>query len=974
MTMATILVVDDEPTNCEFLVTLLGYRGHRLLEAADGLEALALAQRERPDLVIADILMPTMDGYELVHQLRADPTIAQIPVIFYTAYYHEQEAQALAQACGVTHILTKPSEPGVVLRTVDVALGLAAPPPPPLQNEFDREHLRLLTDKLSQQATELQKANLQLSALIEISLQLASERDLRRLLEHFCYTARDLIGAKHAAVGVLDDDRQSLQHFFISGMDAERAVGIGAPMPGQGILGKLLAERQPSRLQNPGGDPGAVGFPPGYPPIYSLLAAPIVSLAQVYGWICLIDKIGAAEFSDADERLIAILAAQVGRIYENGSFYQEAQRYAAELEQQVAERARVETALRATEERFRALIENSPDAIALFSQDGVILYGSPATARILGYSLDEFVGRNAFELIHPDDHTIVTRQLAEAIQEPATSIPVHARVRHKDGSWRFLEGVFTNLIGNPSVDAIVCNYRDITERRQAEEHLAHNYNLLHAVIEGTPDAVYVKDLEGRYLMVNAAGASLFGLAPEEIIDKDDTTLFGADIARPLRADDRRIMGRGETETYEETATANGVTYTYLSTKGPYRDQHGNIIGVIGISRDITERKRLEEQFRQAQKMESIGQLAGGIAHDFNNMLSAVIGFLGSAQEQLSPDAPAQHDLAAAEDAAWRAARLTRQLLAFARKQIVELQVVNLNTVILDLDKMLRRLIGADIELLTLPAPDLGQVKVDPGHIEQVILNLAVNARDAMPQGGKLTIEMANIVLDADYAQQHVGVTPGRYIMLAISDTGIGMDAEVQQHVFEPFFTTKEIGKGTGLGLATCYGIIKQHGGHIWVYSEVGHGTTFKIYLPQVEESPDALLRRDEAKAMPQGSETVLLVEDELLVRELASAILRQQGYTVLEAANGEEALHILQQYDEATIDLLITDVVMPQMGGKALAEHANIVYPDLKVLFISGYATDAIAQHGQLDPGRHFLSKPFTRTAFARKVREVLDS
>jgi len=287
--MATILIVDDYDINREFLIALLGYRSHRLLEAADGLEALALARSERPDLVIADILMPTMDGYEFVRQLRADPTIAQIPVIFYTAYYHEQEAQSLAHACGVAYILTKPSEPELVLHIVDAALGLtAAPPIPPVQDEFDREHMRLLTDKLSQNTAELRKANLQLTALIEISLQLASERDPQRLLEHFCHTARDLIGAKHAAVGILGEDGQSLRLFFISGMDAERAVGIGTPRSQTGVLGKLLAERRSYRLQNPGGDPGAVGFPATYPSIYSFLAAPIVSPAQVYGWICLI--------------------------------------------------------------------------------------------------------------------------------------------------------------------------------------------------------------------------------------------------------------------------------------------------------------------------------------------------------------------------------------------------------------------------------------------------------------------------------------------------------------------------------------------------------------------------------------------------------------------------------------------------------------------------------------------------------------
>jgi signal transduction histidine kinase len=316
------------------------------------------------------------------------------------------------------------------------------------------------------------------------------------------------------------------------------------------------------------------------------------------------------------------------------------------------------------------------------------------------------------------------------------------------------------------------------------------------------------------------------------------------------------------------------------TKAPYRDPQGTVIGVLGSSRDITEHKRLQAQLLQSQKMESIGQLAGGIAHDFNNMLSAVIGFIGSARLDIPQDSPAQHDLETAESAAWRATGLTRQLLTFARKQIVEPHVLNLNTVIGELDKLLRRLIGEDLELVTLPAADLGQVKADPGQIEQVLTNLVVNARDAMPGGGRLTIETANTVLDANYARQHVGVTPGEYVMLAVSDTGDGMDATVQQRIFEPFYTTKEIGKGTGLGLSTCYGIVKQHGGNIWVYSEVGHGTTFKVYLPRVDEAAENPAPHAGDVPMPQGTETVLLIEDEPLVRELARTILQAQGYSV----------------------------------------------------------------------------------------------
>ncbi len=392
---------------------------------------------------------------------------------------------------------------------------------------------------------------------------------------------------------------------------------------------------------------------------------------------------------------------------------------------------------------------------------------------------------------------------------------------------------------------------------------------------------------------------------------------------------------------------------------------------------LSARKQLEAQLFQSQKMEAIGQLAGGIAHDFNNLLMVMAGYMELALETLPADQPVYSDLLEAHKAAQRAATLTRQLLAFARKQIIDLRVLNLNSLVLELDKLLRRVLGEHIDLITQPAPDLGLVKVDPGQIEQVIVNLVVNARDAMPNGGKLTIETANTVLGIDYAHQHAGVAPGEYVMLAISDTGSGIDAVVQQHLFEPFFTTKEPGKGTGLGLATCYGIVKQHGGHIGVYSEVGHGTCFKIYLPHVADvkaSSDVLFPRGEAKAVRQGTETVLVVEDEPPVRELTCRVLREQGYTVLDATNGKEALHKVHAYAGARIDLLVTDMVMPRMGGKALADQLMAVYPHIKVLFVSGYTTDAIVHHGRLDLGTNFLSKPFTPTALIRKVQEVLDA
>ncbi len=405
-----------------------------------------------------------------------------------------------------------------------------------------------------------------------------------------------------------------------------------------------------------------------------------------------------------------------------------------------------------------------------------------------------------------------------------------------------------------------------------------------------------------------------------------------------------------------------------------------IAGAIANAQLFTERlraeqkaKSLEEQLRQSQKIEAIGRLAGGIAHDFNNLLTVIKGYSELLLAKLKQGDPLKGNLEEIHRASQRATDLTRQLLAFSRRQILEFKILDLNTILRDMDKMLRRILSEDIELVTLFAEGIGKVRTDPGQVEQVILNLAVNARDAMPSGGKLTLETANVELDETFAQTHIEMKPGRYVMLSVSDTGVGMTPEVKEHLFEPFFTTKEEGKGTGLGLSTVYGIVKQSGGDIWVYSEPGQGTTFKIYLPRVEEGASALPHEGDKDSLPRGRETILLVEDELSVRGFAVQVLRENGYNLLEAVNGSEALRMVQEY-AGEIHLLLTDVVMPQVGGKELAQKLKALRPNIKVLFTSGYTDNAIVHHGVLEPGVKFLQKPFSPAALAQKVREVLDT
>jgi len=383
-------------------------------------------------------------------------------------------------------------------------------------------------------------------------------------------------------------------------------------------------------------------------------------------------------------------------------------------------------------------------------------------------------------------------------------------------------------------------------------------------------------------------------------------------------------------------------------------------------------RQSEEQLRQVQKIEAVGRLAAGVAHDFNNILTAIMGHSELLLRQLDADDPRRKNAEQIEKVAHLAAGLTRQLLIFSRKQVIEPRVLNLNAVILDIKKMLRRLIGEDIEFCTLLDPAAGHIKADPGQIEQVIMNLAVNARDAMPNGGKLTVTTANTTLDKNHLKNFPDMGAGDYVMLAIADTGTGMSEEVKAHLFEPFFTTKPSGKGTGLGLATCFGIVKQNTGHINVQSELGSGTTFKIYFPQVQSALEPLRVRNQPTEVAGGNETVLLVEDEPVVRELAVATLREKGYTVVEAVNGEEGLRLARQHD-GKIDLVLTDVVMPVMGGKEMADALRTSHPDTKVLFTSGYTEDALGHHGVLRPGILFLPKPYMTATLARKVREILD-
>jgi len=639
----------------------------------------------------------------------------------------------------------------------------------------------------------------------------------------------------------------------------------------------------------------------------------------------------------------------------------------------VTDRVTTLAALSHNEVRFRKLVEHSADAITLFSAEGTILYGTPASTRILGVGPEELSGRSVFELVHPEDRQGLAERLTAALRHPGEPVAVEARARHRDGGWRHLEGVLTNLLEEPGVAAVVANYRDVTGPRGAREALRASEARLRAIFDSTAIGIAQVDLTGRILEANPPFAMHLGYVPEELIGRLVTDItHPEDVA--LGLDHFKDLVDGKTAAYQiekRYVRKDGSVMRGRLTASAVRDQDARTRFVIGMVEDVTERERLEAQLRQAQKMEAIGQLAGGVAHDFNNLLGIITGYSELLEKDLGPDHQGLGRLQQIRRAADRAAGLTRQLLAFSRKQILQPRILDLGEVVSDVEKMLRRLIGEDVQVVTAFGPGLGRVQADPGQIEQVLVNLAVNARDAMPGGGKLIIETANADLDEAYARTHDGVAPGRYVLLSVSDTGHGMDAETLSHMFEPFFTTKLEGKGTGLGLATVYGIVRQSGGHVNVYSEPGRGTTFRIYLPRTaHRQPD--LAAPGPISPPRGSETVMLVEDAEVLRLLMKEVLDMSGYRVLEIARPEEAAGVAEAH-EGEIHLLVTDVVMPNLSGRDTAERVRARRPSIKVLYVSGYTDDVITHHGVLEATTHLLQKPFTTLAFLRRVREVLD-
>ena len=638
------------------------------------------------------------------------------------------------------------------------------------------------------------------------------------------------------------------------------------------------------------------------------------------------------------------------------------------------------------------LLDAMPDAVLIVDNEGRILFVNEQVDAFFGYSREDLIGERVEILLPEHIHAAHRRHRGEYAVAPVTramGTGLDLRARRRDGS-EFPVDISLSAMNSERGPVVLAVVRDVTERVRITTILRRSEEQYRMVVERASEIFYrvsVDDdpLRGQLEFVSPQCETVTGHGPEHFL-RDPGLWIDS-----IHPEDRQSVAE-TTKAILSTRTAMTRYYRIRDRSArdhwmadhivPVVDPQGNVTGYQGIARDITERVQadrrqqgLEAQLAQSQKIEAVGRLAGGVAHDFNNVLTVILGLTSELLDTPTGAIPdqARKDIEEISLAGQRAAVLTQQLLAFSRKQIVRPAVLNLNTVVARIEKMLWRLIGEDIELRAMLADDLGSVRADAGQIEQVLVNLAVNARDAMPAGGKLTIETANVELDQEYARGHTSVAPGRYAMVAVSDTGSGMSPEVQARLFEPFFTTKEVGKGTGLGLATVYGIVKQSGGNIWVYSEPDKGATFKIYLPLVDEPVSAAEPNRGAAKVQTGSETVLLVEDEEAVRALAGRTLRRDGYTVLEAGDSEEALRVAAGH-AGPIHLLLTDVVMPGMSGRLLAQRLAESTPDMKVIYMSGYTDDAIVHHGVLEPGLTLLQKPFTPKALARIVREVLDT
>jgi len=939
-TIGKILIVDDEVELKNVLVEALTAQGYETVGFTRGVQALAALQEESFDILLADLMMTELDGISLLRAgLEIDPNLI---CIMMTGHGTIQTAVDTMKIGAFDYVL-KPFRLQTML--------------PVLTRAMITRHLRLENVQLREAV-----------AIHELSETIAFTLDPKTVLSKLAAGALQQSQADEVSVLLPTADGKEFYVAAVRGEGRQRLLGERVPF-GESISSWVARQHEPLILNGEVDDERFVAKWPR-PEIRSAISIPMLVAKRLIGVLNL-NAVGRPRpFTLGQVKALTILAGTAAAALESASLYTQVQQAEAD---------------------YRSIFENAGEGIFRRTADGKFITANPAMAELLGYRspaelLSEVNEVASWLFVDPNRQIEWVRRL----QEEDRVAGFEAQYRRKDGSFVWLSKS-ARAVRNEEGAILYFEgiAEDVTQRKlaeaeqarlnRAEFELSESEERYRELVENARDIIYQHDLEGHYTSINKAGQQLTGYSLAEALELNLRDTVAPEYLEKAR-EMLRLKLAGETVTaYElEILTKDGGRLPVeANTRLVY--QFGVPVGVQGIARDITERKRLEqalheseEQLRQSQKLEAIGQLAGGVAHDFNNLLTAINGYSALALRRVGDDHPITPYLEEIKMAGDRAANLTRQLLAFGRKQLLQPLALNLNDVVGDMIKLLKRLIGEDTRLVTKAGANLKQIKADPGQLEQVLVNLVVNARDAMPRGGIVTIETANTTLDGAYASRHLDATPGEYVMLGISDTGTGMDQKTLSRIFEPFFTTKAKDKGTGLGLSTVYGIIRQSGGSIWVYSELGKGTTFKVYLPLVEEEPQPAVATASAAPMKGGSETVLLVEDEDMVRKLASELLAEGGYTVLEANGGEAAIHLGKEHT-ARIDLLITDVVMPKLSGKEVAEQLRAIHPETRVLFMSGYTDEAIVHHGIVDSGIAFIQKPFSERTLAQKIRDVLD-
>ena len=923
--MDRVLIVDDHPQHLGALRTLFEERGWEVEEARHGAEALVLGRRTIPDLVITTLLMPTMDGFTLLGHWRTDRRLARVPFVVRADTVAELADERLCLELGADAFIPASADEATLFTRIDALrtrreprTGLVTPGGTKAQEDLMRAYNASLVRELRQKALQLEQANSEL-AVREARLRAIVENEpecLKLLAED-----GSLLEMNPAGLRMLEAD---------SFEQVANQTVLTLIVPGHRAAFRELTARVFA------GESGDLQFD-----IVGLKGTPLRLETH------------ASPLRDATGRITALLG----------------------VTRDVTARHEAEERLRLSEAQFRAISENSPVGIFLSDLEGQVTYSNPADQRMTGLSGDDATGLNWVRAVHPDDRGWVLEEWKAA----------HTEGRPFRGTGRFVhdngEVVWWDITTAPILDGgrIVGHVGlevDVTERMRALSQVREAQARLQFAVSTGKVAFWDLDLHRDSARYSKEWKRQLGYEDHEITDSPGEWLSRVhpdDAERVQRLSKAFLAGAAPGYEAEFRLRHKDGSYRHiLARTSEVRGPDGNRTGLVGSNIDITERAQLEAQLLQAQKMESVGLLAGGVAHDFNNLLTVIGGFTDLALSDLAANDPMRENLQEIAQAARRAAALTRQLLAFSRRQILQPVVLDLNIVIGEMENMLRRLIGEDVELVVSLAPDLGAVMADAGQMEQVLMNLTVNAQDAMPGGGRLSITTRNVELQASDTADLPSVKPGPYVMVTVRDDGTGMDAATRARIFEPFFTTKELGRGTGLGLSTVYGIVKQSGGSIWVESAPGEGTTFTLYFP-IERQPVAPARRTGPTATVRGAETILVVEDEDALRRVVTRALGSAGYTVHAASSGAEALEILERLG-AKVDLMLTDMVMPGMSGATLATRVAALYPSVRVLLTSGYADEATADRDVLNVGIPFIGKPFRTDDLSRKIREVLDA